>query len=128
MTVLLDDSVAVAGNPEVVIGVERTSVQARHGHSVRVAPARDQVAVHVEHQDVLRRHRASLRLVFGDIASIEDDDVVVGVDADPRQLPVQPPLGQGPGPIRIDFEPGRLLRCEVQAEQAQSDQGDPASQ
>ena len=46
--------------------------------------------------------------LFGNIATIDNDHMVVGIDANAAELPGDPSFRQRLGPVGIDFESGRI--------------------
>ena len=99
---LLDDAVAVAGQPDVALSIDETPMN-NPGHRVRVAPGIDEIAREVEDQDG-RRLLRGLGLLFRNVAPVGDDEVVMGIDADAAGAPDNPTLGQRFRPGGVDSE------------------------
>jgi hypothetical protein len=106
---LLDDAVAVAGEPHIVLAIDEAAVDgARHG--VGIAPRIDQVAREVEneHRGCLQRR---FRFLLGDVAAVGDHQVIVSVNADAACSSDDPPFGQRLGPPGIDLELRPVALC-----------------
>ena len=90
--VLLDDAIAVAGDPDVVLIVDEAAVDAVRQH-VAIAPGVDHVARLIELDHRRRRHRVERLRRVDEIAARDDEDVVARVDAGAGHLAGRPRLG-----------------------------------
>ena len=104
--ILLHDAVAVAGDPDVVLVVDEAAVNAV-GQDIPVAPRVHDVPRGVELDDGSRGNGVQRFRRVDEIAAGHDEDVVLRIDAGPRDFPGGPRLGL-PG-RRADDERGSVV-------------------
>src|ERR1700682_4050716 len=108
MRVLLDDSVFIAGDPDVVLEIDEAAVQAVR-QEFEVAPGVHHVPVAVELDDRRRRlphdrlfrRQVSRRSAGG--TAVDREEVIVRVEAGSRDLAGDPPIRKRFRPERIDL-------------------------
>ena len=98
----LDDAVAVACQPDVVLVIDEAAVDDA-GHCVRVAKGMNQVAGEIEDQN-RRRLKGGLSLLSGDVTTVGDDEMIVRIGADAAGPADDPFVGQRLWPVGIDSE------------------------
>ena len=102
VAVLLNDAVVVPSHIQVVLAVERAAVN-RARHCIRIPEGRHQRADPIEHENRRRLH-AGFDLLFGDVSTVDDSDVVVRVGAHATQLTSDPLVGERFRPRRVQVE------------------------
>src|SRR5207245_502077 len=88
-------------DPEVVFLVEVAAVKARI-EQIGVAPGMPHVAGRIELDD-RRRHAPGIQLALQDVLPVENDHMVLTIDANAAQPAKHPAVRQGPRPGRIDI-------------------------
>src|SRR5262249_26019832 len=96
MAILLNDAVAVSANPNIVLVIDGAAVNGVR-NSGRISHRANDVSGRIEHDDRRRLQRSFLLLV-GDVTPVDDDHVIVEIDATTAELPRDPPLRQRLGP------------------------------
>src|SRR5262245_29224630 len=107
MAILLNDPVAVSAYPNIVLVIDGAAVN-EVWNGTRVPHRANDIAGGIEHDD-RRRLQRSFFLLVGDVTPVDDDHMVMGIDANTAELPRDPTFRQGLGPIGIGLEFGRFV-------------------